>query len=360
MGCGASKEVVEEEIKEERRREKHNGLDIHLNVPIETPKEVPAPPLPPQEPLKIIVEQPIHQPPPPVVQPPHVPEQLLQQPSIQQQQPAQQLEPQYNPVPSTMGVSLEDLSDKICLIEQNIQLQIKLKTQKEPKKAIAANQSRAEQNQLAALPPAQPQLAIQAPPPPQQPQIVQVSVPYQVPVPYQIPVTPHKTNPGFDNAMMPSSQTDNMTSAVLEQHLAKLKREQDLLIRDLNRIKRHGHYDPNSFKVRSILSYIENQQKAINQLESAVSAASFAENDFTDFSFPNYSQPAAQHTIRPQTMNYKANSGHWNANAALPPVGNTQGPYGSMYSQQGNPNVQRMEIKTPQNPHQNLGYPGFY
>ncbi|CBY30354.1 unnamed protein product [Oikopleura dioica] len=320
--------------------------------------------------------------PPPVVQPPPVQLPSPQPGQIQKQRPMQQLEPQYNPVPSTMGVSLEDLSDKICLIEQNIQLQSQtneqihkiilgnslflnliseIKNSKRTKKAIAANQSRAEQNQLAALPPAQPQLAIQAPPPPQQPQIVQVPVPYQVPIPYQIPETPAQTNPRFDNnAMMPSSQTDNMTSAVLEQHLAKLKHEQDLLIRDLNRIKRHGHYDPNSFKVRSILSYIENQQKAINQLESAVSAASFAENDFTDFSFPNYSQPAAQPTIRPQTMNYNANSGHWNANAALPPVGNTQEPYGSMYSQQGNPNVQRMEIKTPQNPHQNLGYPGFY
>jgi hypothetical protein len=120
----------------------------------------------------------------------------------------------------------------------------------------------------------------------------------------------------------------------------------------LNRIKRHGHYDPNSFKVRSILSYIESkptsanlssifiisdQQKAINQLESAVSAASFAENDFTDFSFPSYSQPAAQPVGRPQTMSYKpTSSGHWNSNAAaaLPPVGNTV-PYGSMYSQQG-------------------------
>merc|ERR1712037_5904 len=127
-----------------------------------------------------------------------------------------------------------------------------------------------------------------------------------------------------------------MTSAVLEQHLAKLKHEQQLLIHDLNRIKRHGHYDPNSFKVRSILSYIENQQKAINQLESAVNAASFAENDFNDFSFPSYSQPVS--AGRPQTMNYRAT----NANTALPPVGNTsmQNPYGSMYpQQQGNQNI---------------------
>merc|ERR1712037_444129 len=137
------------------------------------------------------------------------------------QQPPPPIEHQYNPVPSTMGVSLEDLSDKISLIEQNIQLQSQTNEQiHRIILAIAANQSRAEQNQMAALPPAQPQLAIQPPPP--QPQIVQVPVPYQVPVPVQVPVTPHQTNQGFD---MPS-QTDNMTSAVLEQHLAKLKHEQ--------------------------------------------------------------------------------------------------------------------------------------
>jgi hypothetical protein len=87
----------------------------------------------------------------------------------------------------------------------------------------------------------------------------------------------------------------------------------------------------------SSIFIISDQQKAINQLESAVSAASFAENDFTDFSFPSYSQPAAQPVGRPQTMSYKpTSSGHWNSNAAaaLPPVGNTV-PYGSMYSQQG-------------------------
>jgi hypothetical protein len=67
---------------------------------------------------------------------------------------------------------------------------------------------------MAALPPAQPQLAIKPPPPPpQQPQIVQVPVP----VPYQVPVTPHEpinagVSPNFGMIRMPSSQTDNMTS----------------------------------------------------------------------------------------------------------------------------------------------------
>jgi len=88
-----------------------------------------------------------------------------------------------------------------------------LKTKKTEKLAIAANQKRAEQNQMAALPPAQPQLAIQPPPPPQQPQIVQIPVP----VPYQVPVTPHEpihagVSPNFGMTPMPSSQTDNMTS----------------------------------------------------------------------------------------------------------------------------------------------------
>jgi len=395
MGCGASKEVVEEEIKEERRREKRKReraekksdkkkkkktkkskkkkkkkekepqqTNVTVTLPpTEAPKEpqeeTPPAPAPAPEPIKIIVEQPaaIQEPSPVVEQPP-----VHQQPPPPPQQPPQQFEPQslYAAVPSTMGVSLEDLSDKICLIEQNIQLQSQTNEQiHRIILAIAANQTRAEQNQMAALPPAQPQLAIQ---PPKQPQIVQVPVP----VPYQVPVTPHEpihagVSPNLGMTPMPSSQTDNMTSAVLEQHLAKLKHEQNLLIRDLNRIKRHGHYDPNSFKVRSILSYIENQQKAINQLESAVSAASFAENDFADFSFPSYSQPVAQPVGRPQTMNYKpTSSGHWNSNsaAALPPVGNTV-PYGSMYSQQGNPNVNRMQIETSQNP-QNPGFPAFY
>jgi hypothetical protein len=58
----------------------------------------------------------------------HEPQPVVQQAPVQQpapQQPPQQFEPQsqYAAVPSTMGVSLEDLSDKICLIEQNIQMQ---------------------------------------------------------------------------------------------------------------------------------------------------------------------------------------------------------------------------------------------
>jgi hypothetical protein len=91
--------------------------------PTEAPKEPQKenPPAPAAaaapEPIKIIVEQPapIQEPPPVVEQPP------VHQPPP----PPQQFEPQsqYAAVPSTMGVSLEDLSDKICLIEQNIQLQ---------------------------------------------------------------------------------------------------------------------------------------------------------------------------------------------------------------------------------------------
>ncbi|CAG5109574.1 Oidioi.mRNA.OKI2018_I69.chr2.g4094.t1.cds [Oikopleura dioica] len=392
MGCGASKEVVEEEIQEERRREKRRrerkekkaekkkkkkskkskkkkkkkskeqpqSTTINVTVPKEEKKEEPKkektpPPPKTAEPVTVIVQQPPapvqQEPPPPAPQPESVQQQP--QPQAPLPSPPVQAHPQqeYYQMPSTMGVSLEDLSDKISLIEQNIQLQSQ--TNEQIHKiiiAIAANQNRQ------ALPPPPQQPPIQMiQPPPQQPQVVQVPVPVQVPV--HVPVTPAApVYPDFDNiAGFQPSQTDNMTSAVLQQHLTKLKNEQNMLIRDLNRIKRHGHYDPNSFKVKSILSYIQNQQKAIEQLESAVNASNFAETDFADFSFPTYSQPA-----RPQSMNYKpTSSAQWNANAAMAPVGTTGGQGGWMYPQQAQPNYQRMEVKTPQvNPH-NTSFPGY-